>query len=247
MKLLRILTAGIVLATGSAFGATVYVSTTGFGGGAVLGNPVHTVDVGAANFDLHFYFIPDPGDAPFVGISVNAALTVGGVADFVGLSVLAPDVVVTAVPTIVTDSRWDGTGGTVTSPILITNMSGVAVTTAGLDVANDGSGALLDEGYDSSAGAFYFGSVTLDPLGVGTTVLSLSNGPIGTARVGDVPRPTGPVASLIYGDLEATTVFGDDFGGTGTTIDATINVVPEPSSFFLIGAGMLLSCLRRRR
>jgi len=243
MKLSKVLTTAIAMATGSASGATVYFSTTGFGGGASLGNPDHTVAIGDANFDLHLYFVPEPGDAAFLGISVNLTSTVGGVADFVGLSVTNPDILVGAADV---DDRWDGTGGTIPTPELISNMSGVAVTTAGLTIGNNGTGPFLDAGYDATAGAFYFGSITLDPVGLGTTEISISNGPIGTARAGDVPRPTGPVASIFYGD-DPTSVFGDDFGGTGTVTDATINVIPEPSTSILFGTGILFGFLRRRR
>ena len=116
-----------------------------------------------------------------------------------------------------------------------------------MDVSNDGSGAFRDAGYDATAGAFYFGSVTLNPVGVGSTDLSLLVGTGGVERLGDNPRPVGPTVSLTFGDAEPTSVFGDDFGATGTVVDATVTVVPEPTTAVLLGVGALPGLLCRRR
>ena len=245
MKLLRSLTAIVAFSTGAnLFGATAFFSEAGFGDGATVGNPTINKTIADSPFELHIYFVPDKSDAAFVGISLGVTSSTAGVADLSSFSVLNPDVLVGATDV---DDRWNSTGGSLVGTEEITNLSGVSVDKAGLDAANDGLATFRDAGYDTSASAFYFGKVELDPVGLGTTELSLSVGSIGIARVGDQPQPTGPTVSLTFGGSEPTTVLGDDIGGTGTVADATINVIPEPSTALLAGAGLFFCVLCRRR
>ena len=125
-------------------------------------------------------------------------------------------------------------------------MSGVSVDRAGLNIAHDGTGGSLDEGYDATANAFYFGKVSFDPVGIGTTELHLTVGSGGVARTGDQPQPDGPTVSLLFGHGEPSVVLGDEFGATGTIADATIHVIPEPVITSLLWSGLLLGLLLRR-
>lgn len=225
-------------------GASAFFSTKGFGEGASQGNPEVFVNQAAANVDLHVYFVPDSVDARYLGISFDVTSATAGIADLVTFSVLNPDILMGAIDV---DDRWNSTGGSINSTELLTNFTGVSIDKAGLDPTNDGSGSFLDAGYDSTAAAYYFGNVTFDPVGLGSTDLSLSVGPIGIARAGDKPQPVGPTASLQFGAPEPATVSGDDIGATGEIFDARINVIPEPSATLLVVAGLFLSCLLRRK
>ena len=254
MKLFRIFTAAAVLTAGStAFGASAYFSTVDFGGGASPGNP----DIAFANLasavatDLHIYFVPGPGDPAYLGISIGVKSITPGVANLTNPIVMNYDIVIPAAGDLDSgDNRWDPVGVPGGTVDLISNFTGVAVSQKGLDVLNDGvASGFLDQGYDATASAFYFGKVTLDPVGEGSSEYFLTVGDIGIARSGDAPQPVGPTVSLTFGDAEPTAVLGDDFGGTGTMWDAriTIPVIPEPSTALLLGTGLLLGFFRRRR
>lgn len=250
MKLFRILTAAAVVATGStAFGASVFFSTDGFGEGASLGNPDINYGSlsGAAPTDLHIYFVPEASDAKFIGISLGVNSTTPNVANMTAFSVSNFDFVV-APDTPLGQMRWNTVtdpSGTVDS---VSNLNGISINQAGLAATNDGVGsAFLDKGYDATANAFYFGKVTLDPVGLGTSDYFLTVGDVGVARVGDQPQPAGPTVSMIFGASEPTSVLGDDFGATGTVYDARVTIVPEPSSALLLLCSSLVFGLRRRR
>jgi hypothetical protein len=249
MKLFNFLTATIVFATSSvAMGATAFFSTDGFGDGASIGNPHIQFNSlsSAAPADLHIYFVPESSDAKFLGISLGVRSTTPNVANMTAFSVSNFDFVI-APDTPLGETRWNAAGVAGATVDLVSNLYGLSIDQAGLSVINDGVGStFLDKGYDTSANAFYFGSVTLDPVGVGSTDYFLTVGDIGIARLGDNPQPTGPTASLTFGAAEPTSVFGDDFGATGTVYDAHITIIPEPSSILLLCSALVLS-LRRRR
>ncbi len=248
MNPVRLFAAALIISTGPALhGASTYVSTVAFGGGATSGNPAVNLSLSDGPIDLYIYFVPEPGDEPFISISLDIDLSTAGVADLIGFSVVNPNIVIPAAGDFVTGARWNGTGGSLDSRERITGLSGVSVVEEGLDIANDGSGVTLDQGYDPSASAFYFGSVTLNPVGLGNTELRFSVGSIGIARSGDRPQPVGPTASIQFGDPEPTSVSGDSFGSTGSIADAVIRVIPEPSTGVLLGAALLPVLLRRRR
>ena len=250
MKLFRFLTAAAVFATGSvAFGTTVFFSTDGFGEGASLGNPdiSYSSVSGAASTDLHIYIVPDASDAPFIGISLGVRSTTPTVANMTAFSVNNFDLVI-APGTPLGQTRWNAViepSGTVDR---VSNLNGISINQAGLAVFNDGVGSPnLDKGYDATADAFYFGKVTLDPVGIGTSDYFLMVGDIGVARAGDKPQPTGPTVSLIFGASESTPVLGDDFGASGSVYDARVTVIPEPSSAVLLLCATLAFGFRRRK
>lgn len=214
--------------------AVVFLSEQGFESGASPSNPELVKTNTDAPFDLHIYFVPDLGDPRYLEISLGVSSSTPGVASITAFTVLNPVILVGVAPVAV---RWDGVGGSLDSPQLISAMTGFADTSAGLNNAYDGSGAFRDAGYDSTAGAFYFGQITLDPTaGGGTTELNLLVGSDGVEREGI--SPTG----LVFGFPESTLVLGDDIGATGTTYDARITVVPEPSAFAFLGLVGAVAC-----
>lgn len=91
---------------------------------------------------------------------------------------------------------------------------------------------LLDEGYDSSAGAFLLGSVTLEALagsaGLSTDIV-LS---IGAFKI--ILDESG-VAHPIYLGLGETTVDNNDVGATDGTAHATITVAAQGPSALVAG------------
>ena len=223
--------------------AMVFMSESPFGAGAAASNPMVFKNPGDV-FDFHIYFVPAAGDNPYVSISLDVSSSNVATAAITGSSVPLFDILIPGAGGLDIGDRWSGVSAGTVSPGLVDNMTGVAVGVAGLDIANNGAGGPFtptDEGYDATANAFYFGSVTVAVGGAGVSHLNLGVGAAGIVRNGDVPRPGSPQASIFFGSPEATARLGDDFGLFGTTADATVTVIPEPSAFTLLGVIVCLT------
>ena len=229
--------------------ASVFFSNLGFGQGATLGNPTVMVNP-SQTVDLHIYMIPDVADATYRSVAVDISTTNSTAVSAPSYSILGPGVVLGA--TLI-GPRWDGTNALFgTGNTLLSNMAGVAVGAQGLNRLNNGaSGGALDEGYDASAGAFYFGSVSIQGDSPGSAELFFSVGQTLFVRDGDAA--SGEVAMVQFGVGDAP-VSGQAPTGPvsiavapGSLADATIVVVPEPHTMTLLVAMLAPLCLKRRR
>lgn len=177
-----------------------------------------------------------PGETGTIDIFVSADTLVNesfavdvfssdpGSVAFTGVSVLVPDVL-SGLLSSLDDVRWQGTGVDEITAAAVTNARGFSVTEGtGLDPENDGSTPLqlVDQEYDAILDAFLFATITFDALDVGTSVITSDVGQFG-----------------IFTD-------GNSIGGQFSFGGTTVEVIPEPASLALLGAGGLMMMTRRR-
>ena len=205
-------------------GAVFYLSEHSPGNSASPTNPRFEIRTGD-DVTLHLYFEPDAADSRYLGIAVNIETSSPLVVNGTALQVVNPDVTVAGVAV---GTRWnDPVGGAIGDGTeLFRNLAGVNVTARGLDAANIGGqpGVFLDEGFDPTSAAFYFGQVTLRAESAGVAELFLSVGNTLIAREGDTAESS-VMVQFGAGDIA---VSGAVAGATGTVADATITVLGDP-------------------
>jgi len=212
------------LASVPAFAANVFFSTLGtVGGGVTLDDPVvtHTLADGAGS--LYIWSTADEDYRFTIGMNVVSSTT--GTISFSGGEVFNPDIVSDYFGGVPVDVRWEGTVGGEVYPDRVRRMNAVSTFIGtGIITANDGTVApflLRDELYDVSAGAILLAVVHYDIVGLGTTTLTIDQ-----------------EDTALFVDVDETKTAVQVFPDFGI---ATIQVVPEPSSFFLVTLGLLVS------
>ncbi len=199
----------------------IFISFSDFGDGGAAANTTSTVlqeDISSTQRGFIWVRNGLPIDT---GVSLDIINSNPAAVALVGGSALNFNIVLPG--TTLEFDRWAETPTPENvTPEQITNMLSVGMFggAMGIDPANDGSGSLVDEGFDPASDAFLFGFFDFEVIGEGTADFSLAIG-----------------SGLIVHDNMALT---PEFAG------ATVNVVPEPAAASVLAIGLLGLAARRR-
>ena len=221
--------------------AIVFLSpVTTIGGGAVLGNPIKVVTLGE-EFSLGVWV-----SAP-VGLTVNGlALDIVETAGILDANTTGdPNLNMAVQDAGINFDRWDS----ITPPQMDVSSIELFVgsNTVGVDpgVALSGSAFIRggDANYDPAVGAhgaFLHAIITMKSNALGTTYLFFR---VGEKKIGYSPD-TDPNINFGTGDDE---ISREIEGNMSSLADATIEVIPEPTTLGLLAVGALGALVRRRR
>ena len=187
---------------------------------------LNELNTGATNQDLVTEFAPGetgtlylyystngPADSDIdTGAFVDIATSSGGIIQFTAASTLNFDITLFGMPA---GSRWDNAGeASSISDDNVSGMSALAIFASGMVESNNGSGAVVDTGFDAAADAFLFAEVdfTVLPEAAGGTMVDILASPgIGGIVNGGAPVPAtfGGATIMITEDIILGDMNGD--------------------------------------
>ena len=210
-RLLRCISVmGVFVTAGTCYAGRLYISDSDTNSSAGI-NPTFTLNNVGASESLYVWAQLGSGET-IPGLAYDVVNATSGVAS--GTAHVVGN------PTILGSSRWNAiNSGTLGGMVTGSNFVKVG---GGLN----GDLTTFDPFYDAATSSYRVSRIDFTGTSVGSTDVFLAVGSAGIAL-------GGPGNPLFMGWGDAS-IPNNNFGGTSSLADATINVVPEPSGFVLL-------------
>lgn len=229
-----LLTSCLLLPADAMGQSDLFFSAGSVGSGLVVNRDLDLIVTQGDTVSIYaFWSTNGPAESDLdIGGGLDLDTSQNGIIAFNSASTSDFDIVFTSTPDVSPFTRWDSSNefsfvgpAQSVNPNSIVGLDAFTLPGVGIRQFNDGSGPLLDTGYDADGDAFLFGEFEFTALEVGTVDIFASRGTIGFAGGG--------------GQALVPT-----FGG----ISINVISVPEPNSaFFIVSTLGMLSFMRRRK